>query len=175
MAPHLQRFSFSFCDCPLWLAMSRLQSGSGRSGMGFNGHFAQRQFLETDVRDGSEADILGGLRDVRLPPKADIVQHGGNVRFVQKADSCSAAGWRSHSIRSSASDKNDAGIVSPSAFAVVRLRTNSNLVGCLTGRSPGFAPCRILSTMSAARQWRAADVRYGSKADIGLPPVGVRP
>jgi hypothetical protein len=26
-----------------------------------------------------------------LPPKADIVQHGGNVRFVPGADSCTAA------------------------------------------------------------------------------------
>jgi hypothetical protein len=26
-----------------------------------------------------------------LPPKADIVQHGGNVRFVPIADSCSAS------------------------------------------------------------------------------------
>jgi hypothetical protein len=26
-----------------------------------------------------------------LPPKANIVQHGGNVRFVPKADSCTAA------------------------------------------------------------------------------------
>jgi hypothetical protein len=26
-----------------------------------------------------------------LPPKADIVQHGGNVRFVPQADSCTAA------------------------------------------------------------------------------------
>jgi hypothetical protein len=26
-----------------------------------------------------------------LPPKADIAQHGDNVRFVPKADSCSAA------------------------------------------------------------------------------------
>jgi hypothetical protein len=26
-----------------------------------------------------------------LPPKADIVRHGGNVRLVPKADSCSAA------------------------------------------------------------------------------------
>ena len=26
-----------------------------------------------------------------LPPKADIVQHGGNVRFVPTADSCTAA------------------------------------------------------------------------------------
>ena len=26
-----------------------------------------------------------------LPPKADITQQGGNVRFVPKADSCTAA------------------------------------------------------------------------------------
>ena len=40
----------------------------------------------------------------------------------------------------------DCGIVRPSALAVFRLITSSNLVGCSTGRSPGFAPLRILST-----------------------------
>src|SRR5262249_24940835 len=34
----------------------------------------------------------------------------------------------------------------PSALAVIRLMTRSNLVGCSTGISPGFAPRRILST-----------------------------
>jgi hypothetical protein len=34
----------------------------------------------------------------------------------------------------------------PKAFAVLRMRTNSNLVGCCTGRSPGCAP---LSTLPA--------------------------
>ena len=38
------------------------------------------------------------------------------------------------------------GIWKPSAFAVVRLMTKSNLVGCSTGKSAGFAPRRILST-----------------------------
>ena len=38
------------------------------------------------------------------------------------------------------------GIVSPSAFAVLRLITSSNLVGCSTGRSAGLAPLRIRST-----------------------------
>ena len=32
----------------------------------------------------------------------------------------------------------------PSAFAVVRLTTRSNLVGCSTGRSAGFAPAQNL-------------------------------
>ena len=51
-----------------------------------------------------------------------------------------------HSITWSARWSSDGGIVSPSAFAVLRLITSSNFVGCSTGRSPGFAPRRILST-----------------------------
>ena len=37
------------------------------------------------------------------------------------------------------------GIVNPICFAVFRLITNSNFVGCSTGRSPALAPFRILS------------------------------
>ena len=37
------------------------------------------------------------------------------------------------------------------ALAVLLLITNSNVVGCSTGRSPGFAPFKILSTYAAAR------------------------
>ena len=37
-------------------------------------------------------------------------------------------------------------IVRPICFAVLRLMKNSNLVGCSTGKSAGFAPFRILST-----------------------------
>jgi hypothetical protein len=44
----------------------------------------------------------------------------------------------------------DWGIVRPSALAVFELMTSSNLVGCSTGRSAGFAPLRILSTYPAA-------------------------
>src|SRR5215831_19169184 len=50
------------------------------------------------------------------------------------------------SITSSTRSRNDSGIVRPSALAVVRLMTRSNLVGCSTGMSPGLAPRRILST-----------------------------
>src|SRR5215813_690592 len=44
------------------------------------------------------------------------------------------------------------GIVRPICFAVFRLITNSNFVGCSTGSSAGFAPFRILSTYVAARR-----------------------
>src|SRR5215471_5585628 len=60
-----------------------------------------------------------------------------------------------HSITSSARRRNASGIVSPSALALVRLMTRSNLAGCSTGMSPGFAPRRILSTSSAARRNKA--------------------
>src|SRR5262249_35756616 len=51
-----------------------------------------------------------------------------------------------HSMIWSARPRTDGGMVSPSAWAVLRLITSSNLVGCSTGRSAGFAPLRILST-----------------------------
>src|SRR5262249_43886450 len=51
-----------------------------------------------------------------------------------------------HSMTSAARRRNDSGIARPSALAVVRLITRSYLVGCSTGRSPGFAPSRILWT-----------------------------
>src|SRR5262249_51224354 len=52
---------------------------------------------------------------------------------------------RRHWITSSARCSSDGGIVRPSAFAVLRLITSSNLVGCSTGRSAGLAPFTILS------------------------------
>src|SRR5262249_21476457 len=48
-----------------------------------------------------------------------------------------------HSITSSASNCRELGTSTPSALAVCRLMTNSNLVDCQTGRSAGFAPLRI--------------------------------
>src|SRR5438105_741354 len=60
-----------------------------------------------------------------------------------------------HSITSSARAISVGGILRPSALAVVRLMTRSNLVGCSTGISPGFDPRRILSTKSAARRFRS--------------------
>src|SRR5215216_5548865 len=52
----------------------------------------------------------------------------------------------SHSITSSARARSVGGIVRPRARAVLRFTTNSNLVGCSTGRSPAGVPRRILST-----------------------------
>jgi hypothetical protein len=52
----------------------------------------------------------------------------------------------SHSITSSARASRFSGTVRPSALAVFRLMTSSNLVGCCTGKSAGLAPRRIGAT-----------------------------
>jgi len=51
-----------------------------------------------------------------------------------------------HSITSSARASRVGGTSSPSALAVLRLITSSNLTGAWTGSSLGFAPFRIRST-----------------------------
>src|SRR5262249_13374496 len=48
-----------------------------------------------------------------------------------------------HSITSSARAMSVGGISRPSAFAVLRLITSSNLIGAWTGRSAGFSPLRM--------------------------------
>src|SRR2546426_1337606 len=55
-----------------------------------------------------------------------------------------------YSISRSTLSRSVGGIVRPSDFAVLRLMTNSNLVGCSTGMSAGFEPLMILSTRRAA-------------------------
>src|SRR6516225_4202654 len=49
-----------------------------------------------------------------------------------------------HSMTSSATTCRVCDTVRPSALAVLRLMTKSNLVGCTTGRSAGLAPLRML-------------------------------
>src|SRR5512133_4019904 len=51
--------------------------------------------------------------------------------------------WRTHSITSSAMASSLSGTWRPSALAVLRLITNSNLVGSTTGSSVGLSPLRM--------------------------------
>ena len=62
---------------------------------------------------------------------------------------CLHQGNNPYSITSSAWASSVAGTVRPSALAVLRLMTSSNLVGCWTGKSDGLAPLRILCTYVA--------------------------
>jgi hypothetical protein len=86
------------------------------------------------------------------PATPEWVVHDDSPEPVQ-------VGPHSYSITSSARASTAGGIVRPSALAVLRLITNSNLVGCSMGRSPGLAPLRILSTYLAAVRFMST--RFG--------------
>src|SRR5262249_61800201 len=68
----------------------------------------------------------GGTPASPGPPQREVGQRPVILRITSSA-CCSSAG----------------GIVRPRAWAVLRLITSSNLVGCWTGRSAGLAPLRI--------------------------------
>jgi hypothetical protein len=87
-----------------------------------------------------------------LPPKADMCSAAIDVCFGPIAGIGTLGNY---SMTASVRASSVVGTVRPSAFAVVRLITRSNLVGCSTGRSPGFAPRRILSAYSPARRNRS--------------------
>src|SRR6516165_6925857 len=74
---------------------------------------------------------------------------------AEQRDELAALHLRAHSITSSARSSSVGGTSRPRALAVLRLMTRSNLVGCSTGMSPGFVPCKILSTTSAERRNRS--------------------
>src|SRR5204863_8147030 len=72
-----------------------------------------------------------------------LLRSGGirpSQRRAQADEKVAACG---HSMTSSARASSDCGNVRPSAFAVFRLMTSSNLVGCWIGRSAGLAPASI--------------------------------
>src|SRR5215831_12281102 len=79
-----------------------------------------------------------------------------NVRFtlnsrhwnpVEQCPLCAKSGHLSfHSITSSASCKIELRTERPRALAVLRLKTNSNLVGDCTGKLLGDSPLRMRST-----------------------------
>ena len=54
-----------------------------------------------------------------LPPKADIAERDGNVRFVPQADILRCGKERRYSITSSARASSVGGIVNPSVLAVL--------------------------------------------------------
>ncbi len=59
------------------------------------------------------------------------------------------------------------GIVRPICFAALRLMMNSNLIGCSTGRSAGFAPFMNLVDIRSG-----APVQIGKVRAVGHEPAG---
>ena len=90
-----------------------------------------------------------------LHPKADMCSATSTCLLCANSELMQRSKKDRYSINSSAVVRSDAGTVRPSAFAVLRLITISNLVGCSTGRSAGFMPLRIRSTYEAARRYKS--------------------
>src|SRR5262249_13041171 len=107
------------------------------------------EFMQSLRKSG---DPFAGGRTRALTRKPDSPKLPGLLRTHRERPRGRAAEQRNelaatdHSITSSAWASNDGGTLRPSACAVIRLMTSSNLVGCSTGKSPGLAPRRILST-----------------------------
>src|SRR5262245_12864660 len=70
----------------------------------------------------------------------------GRQRGSARCQMQKSATGKFHSITSSAWESSVGGTEMRSAFAVIRLIVRSNLVGCSTGKSAGFAPRSTLST-----------------------------
>src|SRR6516164_9700544 len=106
---------------------------------------AVRRIAPCHGRFGSKADVTSLNHDVRFTPKS------GHSDILH----CSIE--RRYSITSSAMLSSPDEGLRPSALAVLRLITSSNLVGCWIGRSAGLAPLRMRSMYSAA--WRNSSGR----------------
>src|SRR5262245_32051710 len=89
--------------------------------------------------------VRGDIREHADAPRAfDLLrarrERPRGRRAAEQRDELAA---RYHSITSLSSARSLSGTWRPSAFAVLRLITSSNLVGCMTGKVAGLAPLRI--------------------------------
>jgi hypothetical protein len=92
-------------------------------------------------------ELLPCLRAAGMPHHDPQRTSAAHAHCDAAFNAMSIAASRVHySITWSARDISAGGMVTPIAFAVFRLKANSNSVGCSIGRSAGFAPLRILST-----------------------------
>src|SRR6266403_5819753 len=89
-------------------------------------------------RDASELGLL-------IPQQRTCSDCSGHVRFVPTRDLRTAAKKDYYSTTSSASASKVGGTATPSAFAVLRLSTKTNLLACSIGRSAGLAPFKIFA------------------------------
>src|SRR5262249_54364712 len=104
---------------------------------------------------GVKEVTIGGSRlcaEETYPPcLPSLLRFGGTRRGEEGKSPCDERSPLHYWISSSARASTEGGIVTPSAFAVFRLMTSSNLVGSSIGRSVGLAPLRILSMKMARR------------------------
>jgi hypothetical protein len=109
-----------------------------KSRMGFESQFSPLLSLVFGFAEPSQKPSF--LREIRLGIEGRL--RVASCRSVRVRIGAS----RSYSITSSAWTSSNCGTVRPSALAVFRLMTSSNVVGCSNGSSAGFSPFRTLST-----------------------------
>ncbi len=97
-----------------------------------------------DVRFGSEADMARSNCDVRFTPNSGHPSAQSKCPLWAKSRLMHCSKESLYSITSSAIESKFSGTSMPSALAVVRLMTRSNLFDCSTGSSAGLAPLRML-------------------------------
>ena len=85
---------------------------------------------------------------LRQPDYSRPGERRASAAHINASAGCGSSAPR-HSIRRPARTMMAEGVGIPRAFAVLRLTVKSTFVGCSTGRSPGFAPLKILSTWVA--------------------------
>src|SRR6516225_8230717 len=105
------------------------------------------------------------LRCPLYPQKRTLGVSRAMSALCQKQTFCAAVKNVVYSITSSARTRSDAGTEKPRAFAVLRLRAVSYLVGDCTGKSAGLAPRRMRSIYDA-------DCWYTSRRSM---PYDIRP
>jgi hypothetical protein len=97
------------------------------------------------TQPGSKARITAPQHCCPLSPNEQTRRKGFNATLCAKSCLMHRSKRHYHSKTWSARARSDGGTVRPSASAVIKFTTRSNLVGCSTGRSAGFAPRKILS------------------------------
>src|SRR5215467_4535138 len=116
-----------------------------------SGEGQEEPFQEDGRPDGDDGQA-GPRERLLAEPVLPLLKTRGGVPG-RSPTPASFRSWSSvgYSMIWSARPSTDCGIVRLSALAVLRLMTSSNLVGCCTGNSAGFAPRRIRSMYPAAR------------------------
>ena len=133
------------------------------------------------ISAAQESSVLGQLarphQDDRAGLITDIDERHAYVSFVPTG-LMHRSKRQLYSITSSAWASSVGGTVRPSELAVLMLITNSNLVGCCTGRSDGLAQCssrRDGSSASPIPSITLAIQRHFSQIGPHPPPHGIAP
>jgi hypothetical protein len=131
------------CRCPLWVKSRHMRRNKSCP-------------LYSQLRLQKR---IFALRHVRFTPESRHVQCGSACLLWAISGLMQCSKKVRYSITSSAICWRCTGTVRPRVLAVLRLSTNSNLVGCSTGRSAGFVPLSIFPAYTPA--CRLAAVRLG--------------